>query len=74
MAKSETPIGSDICQCGDYRSQHGFGEIGDSRCRICVNSRELWGGCDAFRFHRSAMDSELKHWQEYYGKVSHGKV
>lgn len=60
---SETPIGSDICQCGDYRSQHGFGQA--AWCRVCHEMPGAQNGCTEFRFDRCAMDEELKHWRQY---------
>ena len=56
------PIGSDICICGDYRSQHGWGA--DSKCKVCFGSKAPYDQCAAFRFSRMATESEIKHWWE----------
>jgi hypothetical protein len=60
-SKSDTPIGSDICKCGDYRSQHGYGE--NAQCRVCGGMTGPGNGCQAFVFSRCATDEELKHWR-----------
>jgi hypothetical protein len=65
---SETPIGSDVCQCGDYRSQHNYGS--NSACRVCGNMSGPYNGCQKFRFGRMAGQSELEHWRLYHGRES----
>ena len=64
----DQPTGSDICQCGEYRSQHNR----DGHCRVCFGSRAPYDQCGAFRFSRCALDEEVKHWQRYHGsRVEH---
>jgi hypothetical protein len=59
----DQPIGSDLCACGDYRSQHER----DGKCRVCFASRAPYDGCTQFRFSRCAVDDEVKHWWYYHG-------
>lgn len=47
--------GSDICECGDFRSQHSESK------RLCANC-----GCLAFRFFRTADDRDLGIWNKYH--------
>jgi len=61
--RSDTPIGSDLCQCGDYRSQHGSGL--NAFCRVC-HGIAPYDGCTAFRFSRCALPSEVEHWRQYH--------
>ena len=60
------PHGSDVCKCGDYRSQHGSGTA--SRCRVCGDMSGLYNGCDRFRFSACASPATLQHWEQYHGK------
>ena len=57
--------GSDICCCGDYRSQHfnGF-----EQCRVCRNSAAPYDGCMKFRFHRRADMFERSHWRLFHAE------
>ena len=59
----DQPIGSDVCACGDYRSQHDHSGF----CGVCHGSKAPYDGCCQFRFSRCALDSEVKHWEQYYG-------
>jgi len=55
--------GSDVCYCGDYRSQHD-GNTG--RCRLCY-----WNGpysCEVFKLSHRATKEEAAHWAKYHGK------
>jgi hypothetical protein len=53
-------LGSDLCNCGDYRSQHG-----DNGCKVCRNSRAPYDGCVKFRLHRAANEAEQAHWDKW---------
>jgi len=66
-ASPDQPIGSDICLCGDYRSQHGWRTA--AYCRVCGNSTAPYDGCQAFRYARSSTDEEVKHWKRHHGKA-----
>jgi len=54
--------GSDICECGDYRSQHDL-----NYCRACGGSKSPYDGCTKFRLAHRANQEELEHWQKYHG-------
>lgn len=41
------PQPTDVCECGDYRSQHDK----NGKCRLCGDSRAPGDGCIKFRFH-----------------------
>jgi hypothetical protein len=60
------PHGSDVCRCGDYRSQHGSGTT--SRCRVCGNMPGPYNGCAVFQFSAVASPAELAHWEQYHGR------
>lgn len=60
-----TAQGSDICECGEYYSQH---EAGGGPCRICRNSRAPYDGCVKFRFSRHATPLDLEHWNAYHSE------
>ena len=62
----DTPIGSDVCVCGDYRSEHGWGE--NAACRVCGGMAGPYNGCAAFRFSRCATEEEVAHWNLYHAK------
>lgn len=46
--------GSDICQCGDFRSEHTDNKL----CRVCP--------CGQFRFAHKASDEDLYVWNKYH--------
>jgi hypothetical protein len=54
--------GSDVCECGDYRSEHNE----NGRCRVCCSSSAPYDGCVKFRFSRSARPNEIEHWNLYH--------
>ncbi len=58
--------GSDVCFCGDYRSQHDRANRSDSE------HRQLWCfcGCTGFKFGHRANADEQAHWEQYHGKKS----
>jgi hypothetical protein len=58
------PHGSDICDCGDYRSQHPNG----GPCSICANGSSLGDGCTGFRFSHASKDRT--HWNTFFGSSS----
>lgn len=41
----------DVCECGDYRSQH---DNGSGPCRLCVGKRQGWPRCQRFRLAKRA--------------------
>lgn len=55
--------GSDVCFCGDYRSQHT-----EHGCRVC--SGRYWDTCDGFKWGHKADDKEWEHWQKYHGQAA----
>lgn len=64
--------GSDLCQCGDYRSQHEqWRTTGGMRCRVgsCrVPYGDPWASsCPKFELSRPATAAEQQHWNEYHG-------
>lgn len=65
-AFGDRPLGSDLCMCGDYRSQHGGRGIGSSACRVCAHSKAPYDGCVQFRFSRYATELEVQHWAKYH--------
>jgi hypothetical protein len=44
---------TDICECGDYRSQHDK----NGKCRLCGDSTAPGDGCVRFRFHTTSPDT-----------------
>jgi len=55
--------GSDVCFCGDYRSQHSrvrWGTEGPADRCFC--------GCVGFRWGRPAKAEERAHWEKYHPK------
>ena len=71
---SETPIGSDVCACGDYRSQHGWGA--NAVCRVC-GRMGLGRTTAAKRFRFCALratDEELVHWRKHHAAKRTTKV
>lgn len=60
LSDSMFEFGSDLCSCGDYRSQHDA--LG---CKACRTSRALWDGCTEFRFWRHASETEHRHWSNW---------
>jgi hypothetical protein len=56
------PMGSDLCVCGDYRSQHQD----NGRCGVCASSRAPYDGCPEFRLYRPANETEQSHWDKYH--------
>jgi len=62
MEPKRNEHGSDVCYCGDYRSQHSrmsrAGALG-TRC-FC--------GCEKFRWGHKAKKDERAHWEDYHGK------
>lgn len=58
-----TKLGSDVCVCGDYRSQHAI----DGHCGVCRNSKTPYDGCDKFCYSRRATGAESVHWEKFYG-------
>lgn len=65
-AEPPTEHGSDVCACGEYRSQHALDQQGRMACKICANSTAPYDGCKEFRFTRKATDSELQRWTRYH--------
>lgn len=63
MTRKGQPRGSDVCECGDYRSDHD-----GNGCRVCHGNSAPWTGCHEFRFSRRATVAERKHWQDFHGK------
>ena len=58
-------LGSDICECGEYRTMHN-----EKGCRFCMHlSESQGGGCTAFRFSRTATLEEQAHWQAHQPKT-----
>lgn len=53
--------GSDICYCGDYRSQHTF-----NGCGPCKLNPPFLEQCKIFKFSRKATIEECIHWKKYY--------
>jgi hypothetical protein len=53
--------GSDVCYCGDYRSQHNE----NGHCFVCGDSRTC--PCEGYKFSRHASAEEREHWQKYHG-------
>lgn len=71
MTRQGQPRGSDVCECGDYRSDHSDG-VGP--CRVCVHSAVPYDGCEEFCFSRRATVAERKAWQDVHGKgAGHAK-
>ena len=60
--------GSDICYCGDYRSQHKYGL--DGKACFCVSYLEPMGGCTGFKWGRKTDAIERAHWEQYHGKAA----
>ena len=55
--------GSNICICGDWRSDH---ERLEGRCKICA-----WDGpirCEKFKFSAVATPEERKRWEMYHAR------
>jgi hypothetical protein len=55
--------GSDVCVCGDWRSDH---DEHDGHCKLCA-----WSGpvrCDAFKFSAIASAEERKKWEMYHAR------
>jgi hypothetical protein len=61
--------GSDVCFCGDYRSQHRV-----DGCGVCVLSPPFMERCKKFKWGRKATAEETAHWQKYHGEreAAHG--
>jgi hypothetical protein len=55
MSDQVDPIGSDICECGDFRSQHAKGP-----CSVCHCQ------CSEFRFSNRAVAEGLRIWNKYH--------
>lgn len=55
--------GSDICQCGDFRSQH---ENGSGRCRVCFGNNAPYDRCGRFQFAHVASDGDRATWNQYH--------
>jgi hypothetical protein len=59
--------GSDICYCGDYRSQHKE----NGPCKVC---RGVWFDmCDKFQFSRKANVDDKKHWDKFHSRKRQAK-
>lgn len=58
MTEPLEPHGSDICECGDYRSQHQNA----SKCRV--------SGCYCFNFRFFQASKVRTHWEQYFGHLS----
>lgn len=56
-------LGSDVCACGDYRSDHPL----NGKCSVCGNSMHPADGCTKFRFAWRASIAEQTHWNKYRG-------
>ena len=65
MNSVSTEHGSDICECGDYRSQHDKG----GPCRVCRVSSHPWDDCIKFRFANKADAEEAEQWATFYGST-----
>lgn len=57
------PHGSDVCFCGDWRSDH------QPECKLC-KYHPIPGPCEAFRWGRPATKEERAHWEKYNGVVA----
>ena len=55
--------GSDVCYCGDYRSEHG-----PNGCGPCGLNPSFLERCTEFRWGRKATAEEQAHWNKYYAK------
>ena len=61
MERTKAAILSDVCECGDYRSQHyRVGFHSKEACAICR--------CNVFRLWREANVEELAAWVQYHAK------
>lgn len=64
-------LGSDLCKCGDYRSQHkDWQTTGGLKCEV-HSCRVPYGDphaprCQKFEFSRRATPEDEKHWNEYH--------
>lgn len=57
---SHESLGSDICECGDFRSQHyRVGFHSKEACAVCR--------CNVFRFFAEASSKDMETWNEYHG-------
>lgn len=54
-----SPIGSDLCYCGDFRSQHKQTSVGKFLC-FC--------GCTEFRFSACASGADLETWHRHHAR------
>lgn len=62
-------LGTDLCYCGDYLSQHADGGAGRCRVGSCdgnYSRGDRPGGCGRFRFSRRANEAEIAHWRVYH--------
>jgi len=54
--------GSDVCFCGDYRSQHTT-----NGCQPCKLNPPLLEKCKVFSLSHKASIEEREHWEKYHG-------
>src|SRR5271166_4185797 len=52
--------GSDVCVCGDYRSQHDI----NGGCQACLGI--AFDHCEGFKLGHKASEKEQAHWDKYH--------
>lgn len=57
---SRPELGSDICDCGDFRSQHRHEN------RFTKEMTRCFCGCNVFRFAYRALEADLQTWNKYH--------
>jgi hypothetical protein len=62
--------GSDVCYCGDYRSQHSHV---NRESQDPAPADLCFCGCVGFKWGRKANAEERKHWQSYHRPGSAAK-
>jgi hypothetical protein len=57
--------GSDLCQCGDFRSVH----VNGGKCAVCFSSNAPYDQCERFRFNKKASSKERINWDKYHSGI-----
>lgn len=66
--------GSDVCFCGDYRSQHRYKRTPCGFLQKSKTGKICFCGCPDFKWGHRATKEDRAHWRKYHSKAAVGKA